>query len=138
MKTSILVDSNILLDVLSGGEAIGWTRPKLVFHGAESNLVVNPVIWSEIGARYASEEKLQDALEGLKLEREPLPFAAAWRAGRAHLLYRSRGGMRERTLPDFFIGAHADVAGHAILTRDPARYRSYFPDIDIIAPDTHP
>jgi predicted nucleic acid-binding protein len=135
---SILVDSNILLDMLGGGEGIGWTRGKLVRHGAESDLVVNPIVWSEIGARYASEEELEDALKGLELEREPLPFAAAWRAGRAHALYRSRGGARERTLPDFLIGAHAEVAGHALLTRDPARYRSYFPDIDIIAPDTHP
>jgi predicted nucleic acid-binding protein len=136
--SSILIDSNVLLDMLGGGAGFGWSRSKLVRHGAESAMIVNPVVWSEIGARYTSEEKLQEALEGLELEREPLPFPAAWRAGRAHSLYRSRGGMRERTLPDFLIGAHAEVAGHTILTRDPARYRGYFPDLDIIGPDTHP
>ena len=124
--------------MLGGGAGYGWSRSKLVRHGAESALVVNPVIWSEIGARYTSEEKLEEALEGLELKREAIPFSAAWQAGRAHVRYRKAGRMRDRTLPDFLIGAHAEVAGHAILTRDPARYRSYFPEIDIIAPDTHP
>ncbi|GGD94392.1 hypothetical protein GCM10011390_11450 [Aureimonas endophytica] len=74
----------------------------------------------------------------LNPRREPFPFAAAFAAGRAHRVYRERGGRRERTLPDFLIGAHALVAGHRLLTRDAARYRAYFPTLDIIAPDTHP
>ena len=65
-------------------------------------------------------------------------FANAFLAGRAFNLYRQRGGSKERTLPDFFIGAHAAVRGYTVLTRDPAGYRTYFPDLDIIAPDTHP
>ena len=55
-----------------------------------------------------------------------------------HRKYRRSGGLRERVLPDFLIGAHAAVKSYRILTRDAARYRTYFPDVDIIAPDTHP
>lgn len=135
---SILVDSNVLLDILWGGAGSDWTRRQLVKLGASSDLVVNPIIWSEVGARYANERELEDALAGLALNREPLPYAAAWRAGRAHLVYRSRGGSRERTLPDFLIGAHAELSGHGLLTRDPTRYRTYFPGLEIVAPDTHP
>jgi predicted nucleic acid-binding protein len=69
---------------------------------------------------------------------ENIPFDAALIAGWAHREYRSRGGRREQTLPDFLIGAHAVVSGYRLLTRDPKRYRTYFPDLEIIAPDTHP
>ncbi|MGO7029267.1 type II toxin-antitoxin system VapC family toxin, partial [Rhizobium johnstonii] len=66
------------------------------------------------------------------------PFPAAYRAGMAHAKYRRRGGLNERTLPDFFIWAHALDRSHRLLTRDGARYRSYIPEIDIISPETHP
>lgn len=77
-------------------------------------------------------------ISNIGLGREDLGWDAAHQAGQAHLLYRRRGGMRERTLPDFLIGAHALVKGHTLLTRDARRYREYFPTLDIIAPDTHP
>jgi predicted nucleic acid-binding protein len=70
--------------------------------------------------------------------RDDIPYEAAYLAGRAHISYRARGGSRDRTLPDFLIGAHAAVKGYRLLTRDQARYRSYFPNLTIIAPDTHP
>lgn len=73
-----------------------------------------------------------------KFLREPIPMEAAFLAGKAHYRYRRQGGERERTLPDFLIGAHALVQGHRLLTRDARRYRTYFPELDIIAPDTHP
>jgi predicted nucleic acid-binding protein len=84
------------------------------------------------------EEALVSLLGRLNLTREPLPFPAAYRAGIAHAKYRKNGGNRERTLPDFFIGAHAEWHRHRLLTRDAARYRSYFPSLDIISPETHP
>ena len=138
MTTSALVDSNIFLDVFAGGPASGWSRSALVEVGRSALLAVNPVIWSEISARFATVSDLEGALSGLPIERYPLPFEAAFLAGKAHFAYRKAGGQREPTLPDFLIGAHAAVAGYRLLTRDPARYRSYFPDLDIVSPETHP
>jgi predicted nucleic acid-binding protein len=135
---SVLVDSNIFLDLFQGGEVASWSLDALVQAGASAAITVNPIIWSEISARFTDEAELHSALTGLSVQKLPIPYEAAFLAGKAHIAYRQKGGMRERTLPDFLIGAHAAVDGHALLTRDPKRYRSYFPDIDIIAPDTHP
>jgi predicted nucleic acid-binding protein len=66
--------------------------------------------------------------------REELPWPAAFLAGRAHVDYRRRGGTRTSPLPDFFVGAHAAITGYTLLTRDPTRYRTYFPRLRIVAP----
>jgi predicted nucleic acid-binding protein len=68
------------------------------------------------------------------LDREPIPYEAAFLAGKAFRIYRQRGGTKRSTLPDFFIGAHASVAGYSLLTRDAARYRTYFPKLPLITP----
>jgi predicted nucleic acid-binding protein len=135
---SVLVDSNIFLDLFHGGPASGWSLGALVQAGSVAALVVNPVIWSEISSRFASEADVNGALAGLTVQKAQIPYEAAFMAGKAHAAYRWNGGERERTLPDFLVGAHASVAGHKLLTRDPKRYRAYFPDLEIIAPDTHP
>jgi hypothetical protein len=101
-------------------------------------LVVNTIVWSELAPLIATEAQLKRAVEMLEIDRELVPWEAAFVAGVAHSRYRRAGGVRERTLPDFVIGAHATVARHRLLTRDPARYRGYFPDLEIISPETHP
>lgn len=139
VMTSTIIDTNALIDVLGpDSETRVWSLDamKRCFH--EGPLVVNPVIWSELAASPLSEQQLSLALDWLDLKKEPLSYEVAFRAGKAHLLYRRNGGQRERTLPDFFIGAHAAVRSHRLLTRDAARYRTYFPDLDIISPETHP
>ena len=138
MTISVLVDSNIFLDLFHGGPASGWSLDALVQAGSVSAIFVNPVIWSEISARFATEADVNGALVGLTVQKAPIPYEAAFMAGKAHAAYRRNGGQRERTLPDFLVGAHAFVAGHRLLTRDPKRYRAYFPNLEIIAPDTHP
>jgi predicted nucleic acid-binding protein len=137
VTTSVLVDSNIFLDVFQAGPGSHWSREALAQAGSRAALVINPVIWSEISASFQTESDLQHSLTGLSIHKQPISFEAAFLAGKAHLSYRKSGGGRERTLPDFLVGAHAAVSGHALLTRDSARYRTYFPDIEIIAPDTH-
>lgn len=67
--------------------------------------------------------------------REPLPFEAAFLAGKAFRRYRAAGGARSSALPDFYIGAHATVAGYRLMTRDAGRYRTYYPTLELIAPD---
>jgi len=98
-------------------------------------LVLNPVVYGEVSVGFGSVEALDAALPPALIRREDIPYAAAFLAGRAFLAYRRRGGTRTGVLPDFFIGAHAAVAGYRLLTRDATRYRTYFPRLEIIAPD---
>lgn len=140
MTTSTLIDSNVLIDVL-GPEALPgrpWSLRALKASAEAGSIVLSAIVWAELGGMGQAQGRLLQALEWLRPRREDFPFSAAYAAGLAHAEYRRRGGARERTLPDFLIGAHAQARGHRLLTRDPARYRTYFPDVEVIGPDTHP
>lgn len=137
--TSTLVDSNVLLDFIEDdpdwrGWSTGWMERAL----GEGDLVINAIVLSEVAGTFATAEQLNATLPRTYFRREDLPFEAAFVAGKAHFEYRRRGGARQRTLPDFLIGAHASVKGYRLLTRDARRYRAYFPDLDILDPETHP
>ncbi len=93
------------------------------------------MIYAEASVRFTKIEELDAALPTDLFERQPLPYGAAFLAAKAYLTYRRRGGERRSPLPDFFIGAHAAVAGYRLLTRDSARYRTYFPKLPLIAPN---
>jgi predicted nucleic acid-binding protein len=139
VTTSTLVDSNILIDVWGPpGPMTEWSSTVLAFCHGDGPLVINAVVWSELAPLVAKEALLERVSARLGFARETLPWNAAFLAGLAHAQYRRSGGSRERTLPDFLIGAHASVGGYRLLTRDPARYRSYFPSLDIMSPETHP
>lgn len=132
---SVLVDSNVLLDVISeDAEWFEWSADALATAAQDAELVINPIIFAEVTVRYARIEDANHALTAEVFRREALPWDAAFLAGKCFELYRKRGGARRSPLPDFFIGAHAAVRGHALLTRDPGRYRSYFPRLRLIAP----
>ena len=134
--TAILVDSNVLLDILGDENAwTDWSASALQSTGNTDRLIINPVIYGEISVRFSSVEALDDALPEAIFVRERLPFAAAFLAGKAFLAYRRRGGSRQSLLPDFLIGAHAAVSGYRLLTRDAGRYRTYFPRVDLLAPE---
>jgi predicted nucleic acid-binding protein len=138
VKTSTFVDSNVLIDVWGPpGTATEWSTSALTTCHEEGPLVLNAIVWSELAPLVKAEASLQAASARLGFDREQIPWGAAFLAGVVHSRYRKAGGTRERTLPDFLIGAHASVAGHRLLTRDASRYRSYFPDLEIIAPDTN-
>ncbi|MER8440522.1 type II toxin-antitoxin system VapC family toxin [Mesorhizobium sp. M1312] len=139
MKISTLIDTNVLIDVWGpAGWETKWSASAITACRRDGALVINTIVWSELAPLIATEPALRKAVETLKMDRELLPWEAAFLAGVTHSRYRRAGGLRERTLPDFFIGAHAVVAGHRLLTRDAARYRSYFPDLDIMSPETYP
>ena len=99
---------------------------------------MNAVVFAEASASFLNFHDAVNALADLGATNEDIPSEAAYLAGRAYRLYRERGGRRDRVLPDFLIGGHAVARGYRILTRDGARYRGYFPALNIIAPDTHP
>jgi len=133
--TPVLVDSNVILDVATLDPSwLAWSTQHLATCGSEAELVINPVIYAEVSVGFARIEDLDDAVPAEAFRREPLPYEAGFLAGKAFLRYRRHGGTRHAPLPDFYIGAHAAVAGYRLLTRDPARYRTYFPSVDLIAP----
>ena len=133
--TTVLVDSNVIMDVIPPGtQWTAWSTEALRRVGGESVAVINPIIYAELAAGFDSIEELEFALPAEFYGREHLPFEAAFLAGKAFFEYRRRGGTRRSPLPDFYIGAHAAVSGFKLLTRDASRYRTYFPTLEIIAP----
>jgi predicted nucleic acid-binding protein len=132
-------DSNVILDLLLADKTWGeWSDRQLGRCRSEGLLVLTPIVFAEIGPEFLAFQLADAAMNELGFAREDIPYEAAFAAGCAHAVYRKRGGNRNRILPDFLIGAHAAANGHRILTRDGARYRAYFPTVEVIAPDTHP
>jgi predicted nucleic acid-binding protein len=131
----VLVDSNVILDVVTADPAwFEWSSTALSRCADEAVLVINPVIYAEVSVGFERIEDLEDILAGLYFRRDAIPYESAFLAGKCFLEYRRKGGLRESTLPDFFIGAHASVTGMRLLTRDSSRYRTYFPRLTIISP----
>lgn len=129
------IDSNVILDLFAeDSPRQEFSRVALELAADQGRLVINPIVYAEISVRFESME-IVDAVLPLTIERESIPYDAAFLVGKVYLEYRRRGGMRRSPLPDFFIGAHAAVRGYELLTRDPARYRSYFPRLKLIAPN---
>lgn len=133
----ILVDTNVLLDlVLEDQDWADWSQHQLESASVHDRLAINPVIYSELSIAFARIEELERMLADAALGYEPIPREALFLAGKAFVDYRRRRGAKSGVLPDFYIGAHAAVAGWPLLTRDAARYRSYFPSVRLLAPDS--
>ena len=128
--------SNVLLDIMTEDPSwFVWSSRAIEEAAETSRLVINPVIYAETSVRFSRIEDLDAALPIAMFGREPIPYEAAFLAGKAYSRYRRLGGARRSPLPDFFIGAHAAVADHRLLTRDAARYRTYYPTVSLIAPN---
>src|SRR5271156_6243937 len=132
---AVLVDANVLLDVFTEDPRwFAWSAEALEVAADRYRLVINPVIYAEVSIRYSRIEALDAALPKALFDREAIPYEAAFLAGKAFLAYRRRGGTKRAPLPDFFIGAHAAVAGYLLMTRDASRYRTYSPKLPLLAP----
>jgi len=132
---AVLVDSNVLLDVATDDPAWGaWSAKALERTADSAILVINPLVYAEVSVGFAAIEDLEAALPMDLYRREELPYEAGFLAGKCFVRYRRAGGVRRSPLPDFYIGAHAAVAGYRLLTRDVTRYRTYFPNLPLIAP----
>ena len=130
-----LVDSNVILDVVTeDADWSDWSAAMLTAAANEGRLVINPLIYAEVSCGFAAIEDLDEAVPPEYFTREPLPWPAAFLAAKAFVTYRRRGGTRAVPLPDFYIGAHAAIAGYTLLTRDARKYRTYFPKLRVIAP----
>jgi predicted nucleic acid-binding protein len=134
--TAVLIDANVLLDVMTEDvNWFAWSSQAIERAANRYRLVINPVIYAEVSMRYSRIEDLEIALPKTMFDREAVPYEAAFLAGKSFLTYRRRGGTKQSPLPDFFIGAHAAVAEYLLMTRDAARYWTYFPKLPLIAPD---
>ena len=130
-----LIDSCVLLDLITGDEQwADWSAEQVARAMDAGRVVINPLIYAEVSVGYESIEELDELLSPGDFVREPLPYVAGFAAGKAFLRYRRGGGDKRSPMPDFYIGAHAAVAGYRLLTRDVQRYRTYYPTVEIIAP----
>jgi predicted nucleic acid-binding protein len=135
MVAGTLVDSNVLLDVLTEDDRwLDWSFDALATAAELGPLYINPIIFGEVSIRFSRVEDVDTALPSSDFRRLPLPWAAAFLAGKAFVQYRTSRGTKISTLPDFFIGAHAAVDHLALLTRDASRYRTYFPTVELMTP----
>ncbi len=131
----VLVDSSVLLDIVTEDPHwCAWSSEALATWAERGPLYINLVIYTEVSIGFARLEEIEDALPLHAFRRVPIPWEAGFLAGKAFMAYRQRGGTRTLPLPDFFIGAHAAVADLALLTRDPQRIRTYFPQVSLITP----
>lgn len=130
-----LFDTNVLLDIATADPVwLTWSENEFRTVAAQGPIFINPIIYAELAPAFATAADLDRWIDPSVFQKLPLPYAAAWLASQAYLKYRQSGGTKSSPLPDFYIGAHAEVEGHTLVTRDPARYRTYFPNIALIAP----
>jgi hypothetical protein len=131
----ILVDSNVILDIVTEDKKWFTWSSRALDHYAENHiLVINPIIYAEVSVSFERIEDLEEVLSPAYFRRDQLPWEAGFLAGKCFRDYRRKGGDKRSPLPDFFIGAHALIAEFSLLTRDIARYRTYFPKLNLISP----
>ena len=132
----ILVDTNVLVDIVSDDPLWAeWSQRHLTIAATQDEVAINDIVYSELSVRYATIEELDAMIREARLVSASIPRPALFLAGKAFHRYRSAGGKRTGVLPDFFMGAHAVVSDCVLMTRDAARYRTYFPGIMLIAPN---
>ena len=132
----VLVDTNVLLDVVQDDpDWADWSQRQLEAARLRGPLAINAIVYAELSMAYAHIEDLERVLELIGLREIAIPREALFLAGKVFLEYRRRKGSKTNVLPNFFIGAHAAIAGLPILTRDVRRYRTYFPTVEILPAD---
>jgi hypothetical protein len=128
-----LVDANVLLDIITEDPVWqSWSETALREVSERATLAINPIIFAEVSLKFTRIEDADAALADFM--REPLPYEAGFLAGKAFLAHKRRGGTRRSPMPDFYVGAHAVVSRMELVTRDAARYRTYFPGLKIMSP----
>ena len=132
----IFVDTNVLIDIATGNpDWAGWSRRAIASPHARGPLLINAIVYAEFAIGFEAQSDCDAEIEQFDLTLTEIPRSAAFRAAQAFRSYRRAGGVRSAVLPDFFIGAHASVAATPLLTRDARRYRAYFPEVTLLAPE---
>lgn len=131
-----MLDSNVLLDIVTAdAKWLEWSTEQFRAAAAEGHILLNPIIYAELAPAFDSQAALDRWLRPTLFQRLRLPYEAGYRASEAFLAYRERGGAKNSPLPDFYIGAHAEFEGLTLVTRDNARYQTYFPKVKLITPE---
>ena len=130
-----LFDTNVLLDIATADTTwLAWSEIHFRSIAAQGPILINPIIYAELAPAFTSAADLNKWLDPAIFRRLPLPYPAGWIAAQAFLKYRRGGGAKTSPLPDFYIGAHAEIEKWTLVTRDAARYRTYFPNVALITP----
>ncbi len=130
-----LLDANVLLDIATADPTwMQWSQEQIRAAAERGAIHINPIIYAELAPAFASADELDRWVDPRLFHRAALPYEAGWLAAQAFLKYRKGGGARTTPLPDFYIGAHAEVEKLTLITRDVARYRTYFPNVALITP----
>jgi hypothetical protein len=133
--SGFLFDTNVLLDIATADPAwLAWSEAQFRAAAAQGPILINPIIYAELAPAFATAVDLDRWLDPAVFLRLPLPYSAGWSAAQAFVKYRRSGGTKTSPLPDFYIGAHAEAENRTLVTRDSARYRTYFPSVIVIAP----
>jgi predicted nucleic acid-binding protein len=131
----ILVDTNILVDILQRDpDWFEWSVDQMTLHSMTNDLCINPIIYAELAHRYESRVQLDRVVTKLKLGWLELDRDTLYLASQAYAVYRKRAGSKSNVLADFFIGAQALQQRCKLMTRDTKRYKTYFPNVELICP----
>jgi predicted nucleic acid-binding protein len=131
----LLVDSNVILDIVTKDlKWFPWSSETLTYYADHHILIINPIIYAEVSVGFERIEDVEAALPAEYFRRDQIPWEAAFLAGKCFVKYRRKGGKKKSPLPDFFIGAHATIMGMPLITRDAARYQTYYPKLRLISP----
>ena len=131
----MLFDTNVLLDIATADPVwLSWSESQFRMAAAKGPILINPIIYAELAPAFSNSHDLDRWLDPAVIKRLPLPYSAGWIAAQAFIQYRKSGGIKTSPLPDFYIGAHAEIENWTLVTRDAARYRTYFPNVRLITP----
>jgi len=131
----ILIDSCVLLDLFTDDPVwADWSENILNQYRQTNSLYINFIIYTELSIGFNRIEELESAINQIGIKVLEIPREALFLAGKIFLEYRKKKKTKISTLPDFFIGAHATVSRFGLITRDIARFKTYFPNLKLIAP----
>ncbi len=129
----VLVDSCVLLDLFTNDQNWGeWSENILEKYSLTNTLYINSIVYSEVSIGFNKIEEIEQALSELDIKVLEIPREALFLAGKTFLNYRKNKGTKASTLPDFFIGAHANISKFDLITRDTSKYKPYFPQTRLI------
>lgn len=134
----VFIDSCVLLDLFTNDPNwADWSEKVLTEYSQTNSLYINSIVYTELSMGFNKIEELETSINQIGIKVLEIPREALFLAGKIFLKYRKNKGTKTSTLPDFFIGAHATVSVFDLITRDKARFKTYFPNLKLITPEKY-